>query len=323
MALCAALLAGCAAEAAPAAGPVERLAERLAHVTSPHESTGMTLLEGPTLGPDGDLYLVDVTAPPGEPKVLRVDPGTGRVTPVYTDTTGAYTSAQFSPHDGRLYLTDILTGSILSITADGEDPATVFSGSVEGEPMAPDDLAFDQDGHLYVSDTTGHDSPTAEPAGRIVRIDRAGGEATVLADELPAPNGISFDEDFAGLWVSQYHGNRVDYLGLAEDGTAVASTHPAIHIDAGRGRVDSNAVDADGNVYQGFHGSPEIRVYDPRGTHLATITAPSTEGEPASATNLAIAPGSTDAYLTVSGPGGGFVYTFTALAPGIRQSNGG
>lgn len=35
------------------------------------------------------------------------------------------------------------------------------------------------------------------------------------------------------------------------------------------------------------------------------------------------APHTTDAYMTVSGPAGGFVYEFEALAEGIRQSNGG
>jgi lactonase len=42
-----------------------------------------------------------------------------------------------------------------------------------------------------------------------------------------------------------------------------------------------------------------------------------------SATNVAIKLGTTDAYMTVSGPAGGFVYEFEALADGIRQSNGG
>ncbi|MDQ0675081.1 ABC-type uncharacterized transport system auxiliary subunit [Pseudarthrobacter siccitolerans] len=43
-------------------------AERVMQVTSVHQTTGMTLLEGPTFGPDGNLYLVDVTAPPVRPK---------------------------------------------------------------------------------------------------------------------------------------------------------------------------------------------------------------------------------------------------------------
>lgn len=130
-------------------------ATQVAHVTDVHEATGMTLLEGPVLMENGDLYVVDVTAPPGEPKVISVDVATGEHQGVYTDRTGAYTSAQVSPYDGRLYLTDFATGSVVSIEQDGADPRTFFSGEVDGSRMTPDDIAFDDEGNLYVSDSHG------------------------------------------------------------------------------------------------------------------------------------------------------------------------
>ncbi|CAL9370158.1 hypothetical protein SUDANB121_00854 [Nocardiopsis dassonvillei] len=321
-----------AATACSAAGPsdpvpdrgTETEAELLVQVTSVHEATGMTLLEGPVLAPDGGLLVVDVTAPAGEPKVLRVDTGSGEVDAVLTDGDGAYTSAQFSPSDGRLYLTDFAGGRIDSVTAEGEDRTVFFSGEVDGAVMQPDDLAFDEAGNLYVSDSTGFDGPFREARGRVVRIDGDTAEATVLAGGLPAPNGISFTEDFTGLWVSQYGANRVDHLALSGDGTAVESAHTALHFDGGTSRVDSNAVDAAGNLYQAVHGQPRIFVYSPLGEHLATVGVPADAAEGLdSATNVAIRPGTTDAYMTVSGEAGGFIHTFEALAEGIRQSNGG
>lgn len=69
--------------------------ERVLKVSSPHDQTGMTLLEGPTFDEEGRLYLVDVTAPPGGPKVMRIDLESDEVEPVFTDETGAYTSAQW------------------------------------------------------------------------------------------------------------------------------------------------------------------------------------------------------------------------------------
>ncbi|WP_461169525.1 SMP-30/gluconolactonase/LRE family protein [Arthrobacter sp. Z1-15] len=333
-------LVGCAGQAAPATSPengtendtqntaakntADITAEKVLQVSEVHPETGMTLLEGPTFGPDGGLFVVDVTAPPGDPKVHKIDVEEGTAEGIYTDDAGVYTSAQFSPQDGRLYLTDFLGGKVTSITAEGTDPQTFFAGNVEGTPMKLDDLAFDEDGHLFVSDTTGHDGPAEEAQGRIVRIDKDTAEPTVLAKDLPAPNGISFTEDFKGLWVSQYSDNRIDYLGLNEDRTGVANSHPGVHFSGGKSQIDSNAVDADGNIYQAVHGQPSIFVYSPEGRHIGTVSVPADDAEGlSSATNVAIKPGTTEAYLTVSGADGGFVYSFEALGTGIRQSNGG
>ncbi|WP_461172748.1 SMP-30/gluconolactonase/LRE family protein [Arthrobacter sp. Z1-9] len=284
----------------------------------------MTLLEGPTCGPDGDLFVVDVAAPSGKPKVLRVDVESRDVLPVFTDEAGAYTSAQFSPLDGRLYLTDFIGGRIVSITTEGNDPRIVFSGTVEEAPMNPDDLAFDESGNMYVSDSKGLSSPDAAE-GRIVRIDAATAHATVLARNLPAPNGISFDVGYEGLWISQLNANRLDYLRLNPARNAATASHTAIYFSGGMSQTDSNAVDAAGNIYQAIHGQAKVFVYSPTGALLTTISTPPAgqEAAPESATNVAIEPGTTDAYMTVSGAEGGRIYKFTALSPGIRQSNGG
>lgn len=322
-------LTGCGTQtsAAPASRPAQSgegrtiRATQAAHVTDPHEATGRTLLEGPVLDENGDLYVVDVTAPPGEPKVISVDLATGKHKGIHTDKTGAYTSAQISPYDGRLYLTDY-TGSVVRTEPDGSDPRTFFSGEVDGSTMNPDDIAFDDEGNLYVSDLHGMKPGKAE--GRIVRIDRDGGRTTVLADGLAHPNGVMFDPDLRGLWISELAENTISYLLLDADRTAVTSQHEAIHVDAGVAQTDSIAVDADGNLYQALHGRPAMAVYSPDGERLATVEVPAKSAKGLeSATNVAITQGGTKAYMTVSGPDGGYVFRFTALAEGIRQSNGG
>ncbi|WP_432177897.1 SMP-30/gluconolactonase/LRE family protein [Streptomyces sp. NBC_00063] len=326
-------LTGCGTQAAghtatPASKPassgegISIRATQLAHVTDVHEATGMTLLEGPVLIGDGSLYVVDVTAPPGEPKLISVDVATGKHEGVYTDKTGAYTSAQISPHDHRVYLTDFATGSIVSVARDGSQPRTFFSGDVDGSRMTPDDIAFDDEGNVYVSDA--HGTEPDETDGRIVRIDRDGTKTTVLADGLAQPNGVMFDPELRGLWISELSEDTISYLLLDAGKTAVTSQHEAIHVDGGLALTDSIAVDADGNLYQALHGRPAIAVYSKYGARLATVEVPAAKSEGLkSATNVAIAPGGTKAYMTVSGPAGGYVFGFTALAKGIRQSNGG
>jgi lactonase len=240
---------------------------------------------------------------------------------VHTDDRGTYTSARFSPYDGRVYLTDFSHGDIVSLAPDGSDPRTFFSGEVDGARMNPDDLTFDQMGNLYVSDSRGMSE--GEAKGRVVRIDREGKNATVLADGLSSPNGISFDADYRGLWFSQLTQNRIAYLRLDDKGDS-ASLHTAIRVDGGIAQTDSIAVDADRNLYQAPHGRPAMAVYSKSGERLATVEVPARAAEGLeSATNVAITPGGTKAYMTVSGPGGGYVYGFGALAKGVRQSNGG
>ncbi|MFG2924901.1 SMP-30/gluconolactonase/LRE family protein [Streptomyces sp. NPDC048305] len=321
-------LSGCgtetsgAADSAPAAGGADRTfrAHQVMQLTEVHEETGMTLLEGPTFDRNGDLLVVDVTAPPGDPKVLRVDVRKKTSQAAHTDDRGNYTSAQTSPHDGRLYLTDYSHGEVVSLAPDGSDLRTFFSGEVDGARMNPDDIAFDRKGNLYISDSRSQ-SP-GDARGRVVRIDRDGEKATVVADSLASPNGISFDEDYQGLWVSELTQNRISYLRLDEEG-AMTSRHTAIRVDAGIAQTDSIAVDADGNLYQALHGRAAMAVYSRTGEHLATVEVPARAEGLESATNVAITPGGTKAYMTVSGPAGGYLYTFDALAEGIRQSNGG
>ncbi|MGW1427209.1 SMP-30/gluconolactonase/LRE family protein [Streptomyces sp. NPDC002431] len=321
------LLTGCGTESfdpgvtAPTATEGRTLrAQKVMRLPRPHAGTGMTLLEGPTFDGNGDLLVVDVTAPAGEPKVMRVDVGRKTFRTFHTDDRGAYTSAQFSPYDGRLYLSDFAHGEIVSLAPGGGDRRTFFSGEVDGARMSPDDIAFDPEGNLYVSDSRGLSENEAH--GRVVRIDRAGGNATVLAGELAAPNGISFDAEYRGLWFSELTENRISYLRLDQDGK-VTSRHTAIRVDGGIAQTDSIAVDADGNLYQGLHGRAAMAVYDRYGKRLATVELPSGTQGLESATNVAITPGGTRAYLTVSGPAGGYLYAFDALAEGTRQSNGG
>ncbi|KAA9163289.1 SMP-30/gluconolactonase/LRE family protein [Amycolatopsis acidicola] len=281
----------------------------------------ISLLEGPAFGPDGALYLVSLNASAGQPKVLRLDTGTKEVGSLYTDDRSEFSSLQFSPRDGKIYLTDLASGVVDRMNPDGTGFTTVFAGPVDGRVLKPDDLAFDPDGAMFITDMTG--TPW-NPTGRIVRLDADATHATVLLNGLATPNGISFTPDYTGLWVSEYKANREDHLVLAADRESVSSGTIGMYANNGPQGLDSNAVDAAGNVYQCVYQGGEVLVWNHDGEQIATIELADGLPKPQEGTtNLAIQPGTTHGFLVVGGENGGYVYRFDALARGIGPSNGG
>jgi lactonase len=280
-----------------------------------------TALEGGVFGPGGELYFVDTTAPAGKPKVLRLNLKTKKVSGVYTDKSSAFVSIQFDPINGKAYLADIAGGKIDRMNADGSDFQTVVSGPVAGEKMAPDDIAFDPDGNMFVTDMKG--TPW-EPEGRVLRFDADGLHPSVLLSGLASPNGISFNLDYSALWIGELNGQQEDYLKLDETHHTLVGSYVGMRYSTGVGQFDSNSVDAVGNVYQCINGSAEIVVWSQYGKLLRIIKIPQKLPKPQLVvTNMAIKPGTRDGYALVGGQNGGYVFHFTALAKGIPQSNGG
>jgi lactonase len=318
-----------AASAAPAKKPLAEVsAQRLGKLVGldpvgPFVAlTGhATALEGGAFGPDGQLYFTDITAPAGAPKVLRVNVKTDKVTPVHTDATSAFSSIQFSPLDHLAYLTNLSDGSVDRMTPAGGKFETVFSGPVKGAKMTPDDLTFDQQGNMFVSDLKG---TSWSPEGRVVEIPAGGGKPRVLVEGMASPNGISFTPDYSELWVSEFTGDREDHLTLSEDHTEVLASGVGMTGNSGPGGFDFNAVDSRGDVYQCVYGAGRVLVWSPTGRLLQTIVIPQNLPRPQRmVANLAIKPGTRDGYLLVGGSNGGYLFGFRALARGGSQSNGG
>ncbi|MEU7305766.1 SMP-30/gluconolactonase/LRE family protein [Streptomyces sp. NPDC007206] len=329
-ALVAACVSGATAqdsESAPAKEPgtggktiTAHLFAQVAPLDPPGPLGHITALEGPAFGTDGKLYMVHSTAPAGQPNVIALDVRTHKIKGIHQASTSMYTSLQFSPADGKIYLTD-LNGKIDRMNPDGSGFTTLVSGDVLGQPLAADDIAFDRDGALYVTDFQG--TPW-KPTGRVIRFDPDGTHPTLLMDGLAGPNGISFDPTYSALWVSEFRAGRTDYLPLSADHKSVVDGSVGMYGNEGVGGFDSNAVDAGGNIYQAAFGDGKIYVYSPHGALLATIVVPQTMPAPELlTTNLVIKPGTRDGYLVVGGDNGGFVYTFRALGLGDAQSNGG
>ncbi len=274
------------------------------------------LFEGGAFGPEGNFFFANVLAKPGGPKIISLNPMTKKWTSIHTDKTGMYTSTQFDAQ-GNLWVTDF-AGKIDEMKPDGSGFKTTYSGKFA---KASDDISFDQQGNMFVTDTDG--SPW-NPTGEIALFNPQGKDPKTFMGGLASPNGISFTPDYSHLWVSEYTGQREDYLTLNKDHSAVAEAQVGMHGSPGIGHFDSNLVDSAGNVYQCVNEDGEILVWNEHGELQETIKIKQDLGTPEmSATNLAIKPGTKTAYVVVGGEDGGFVYTFPTLAKGYPGSNGG
>lgn len=293
-------------------------AELVAKVAEPHRSPYWTLLESPTFGPDGKLYFVHLFGPPRSPKIARLDLATKTVEGLYWDDVSQLSSIHFSPHNGKIYATDIGSGEVKRFDLQTRTMTTVFSGQIEGRRVHSDDIAFDASGNMYVSDV---DGTVAQPTGRVVRLDPDGANPEVLLSSIASGNGIAFSPDYATLWLTEARRAQITATNFADGGKRVLGTTVAIHLQAGGQMADSLAVDSAGNLYQAVVNG-QIQVYSPDGQLLAIIR-PRTSGPkaPLFLTNLAIKPGTRDGYLVTGGETGGYVYRFTALAAGGAQSN--
>jgi lactonase len=273
-------------------------------------------LEGGAFGPDGDFYFASVLAKPGEPKIIKLDPKTKKSEGIYTDNTGLYSSTQFDAQ-GNLWVTDF-SGKIDEMNANGSGFKTTYSGKLA---TGADDISFDPQGNMFVSDTEGD---PWNPTGSLIRLNPQGTDPTTLMTGFAGTNGVSFTPDYSRMWVSEYTGMREDLLTFNQDRTKVTEAQIGMHGSPGIGKFDSNMVDAAGNVYQCLNEDGEILVWNEHGDLLETVKIKQDLGAPEmGATNLAIKPGTKTAYVVVGGQAGGFVYTFPALAKGYAGSNGG
>jgi lactonase len=273
-------------------------------------------LEGGAFGPEGDFYFADVLAKAGEPKIIKLDPKTKKSEGIYTDKSGLYTSTQFDA-SGKLWVTDF-SGKIDQLDTDGSGFKTTYSGKLA---TGADDLSFDPQGNMFVSDTTGD---PWNPTGGLIRLNPQGTDPTTLMSGFAGTNGVSFTPDYTRMWVSEYTGMREDLLTFNKDRTKVAEAQIGMHGSPGIGKFDSNMVDSAGNIYQCLNEDGEILVWNEHGELQETIKIKQDLGAPEmGATNLAIKPGTKTAYVVVGGQAGGFVYTFPTLAKGYAGSNGG
>lgn len=185
--------------------------------------------------------------------------------------------------DGRLYVAQVSGSQVSAIDVD--------SGAIEvispkgGDIVAPDDIAFDDDGNLYATEITegrigmlgrdgryrviSADVPVANPitfhqgrlivgecrpGGRIMELDRNDGRARIIASDVPMPNAFSVGPD-GKLYFPVMGANeiwRIDLAGGAPEKVA-----------GDLGVPDSVKFDAQGSIVSTQVASGQVLRIDP------------------------------------------------------------
>jgi|HigsolmetaAR202D_1030399.scaffolds.fasta_scaffold19933_1 gluconolactonase len=293
-----AVVAGCGGSpdstpsADPASSPAEssvvRLDPALDAIVPPGAEVekvadGFQFTEGPLWHPgENRLWFSDVVGnvlravtPDGEVEVLLEESGGPSTAPP-----GSYIGSNglLFEEGGSVLMTQHASRRIVRVGPDRE--LSVVVDRHDGKRLnSPNDLAFGPDGALYFTDPpfglVGQDEdPEKElEVNGVYRF--AGGETTLLIDDLGRPNGIAFSPDGRTMYVSNTEASRkvVMAYDVAPDGTVSnARVFADGTADDSPGMPDGLKVDTDGNVYATMPGG--VWVLTPEGRHLGTIRAP-------------------------------------------------
>lgn len=274
-------------------------------------------LEGPAFDRNGEhLYFTENT------RVYRL-----RMSDKKLETVATYPGAALSSiaihKDGRLFVAAISDkslnggGRMFSINSDGSDYREI-AASTPDKPINPDDLVFDRNGNLYWTDFRGD---ALRPEGHVFRTSSDLQHTEIVVDKITQPNGIALTPDESHLVVNEFPTGRIITIGLNGDGKV--SNGPfgrnviAIHHFDPQILVDSNEVDAKGNIYVGSWGKGAGYVIDGAGNLVANLVFPDPEGY-SLICNFAIRPGTNEAFAVAGGSKGLAIYSFKSLAPGSK-----
>jgi lactonase len=269
------------------------------------------LLEGPAFDRQGNLFISSIF----DSRIFRITPDK-KVTTILQQQ-GLLPDGIAIHKDGRLFLA-CLSGRIVTLNPDGTN-LTDIKPRCGGKPASANDLVFDKNGNLYVTDFTG---TVAEPTGGVYRFSADLTKVEPVIQHLASANGVGIAPEGNVLWVSETCRNEILRIELLEDGVKInpiAGVTIPCRFSGGPGGCDSLRIDVEGNVYQCMIFQGRAVILNNRGVPIANVVIPGREeGKHLVTSNLAFKPGSDEAYITAGGEGGAWIYKFHGLAEGLR-----
>lgn len=139
-------------------------------------------------------------------RMVEFPPGSGQMIPMQA----VPTSVAVGP-DGAYYVGQLtgfpfpVGGANIYRVVEGEEPVVYASGFTNIV-----DIAFDDDGNLYVVEITKNSLLSGDPTGALIRVDDAGHQTVIASKGLDFPGGVAIGDDgylYVTTWAGQ--GNEI------------------------------------------------------------------------------------------------------------------
>ena len=215
-------------------------------------------------------------------RILRWDEETGATTVFRKPSNNA--NGNTRDRQGRLVTCEHLTRRVTRTEYDGS--ITVLADRYNGKRLnSPNDVVVKSDGSIWFTDPpfgiSGYfegEVAESELPPAVYRIDGQSGEVTLVADDIPGPNGLAFSPDESILYIvaSRAEPREILAYDVAANGR-LSNRRVLIRTEAGE-TPDGFRVDIEGNLWCGWGMGSDamngVRVFNSSGVALGQIDLP-------------------------------------------------
>jgi gluconolactonase len=251
---------------------------RIALASVERLATGCRWSEGPVWFGDGRFLLwSDIP----NNRILRWDEETGAVSVFRRPSNNA--NGNTRDRQGRLITCEHDARRVTRTEYDGS--ITVLCDSYDGKKLnSPNDVVVASDGGIWFTDPPfgilgNYEGHVAEQelGQNVYRIDPQSGAASLVADDIPGPNGLAFSPDESILYIVASRAEPRDIRAYdVQHGSRLARGR--VFIDSEGGTPDGFRVDVHGNLWCGWGmGAADldgVRVFDRGGQPIGHISLP-------------------------------------------------
>jgi sugar lactone lactonase YvrE len=217
-------------------------------------------IEGPAVGPDGHLYVVNFEREGTIGRVKETPDGTGSAELFVDLPAGSVGNGIRFDRAGMMYVADYKGHNVLKI-----DPGSRAITAHAHQPAMhqPNDLAITDTGVIYASDPTW----STPGVGQLWRIDRDG-STHLLESGMDTTNGVEVSPDGKRLYVNESTVRKVWVYDLQADG---GITNKRLLIEFPDHGLDGMRSDVQGNLYVTRYGAGVVAVLSAEGKVLREI----------------------------------------------------